>query len=288
VNIRIAKIALSLASLVICASCNSETHDDARGLTAMVSVEGSNTMGKLMQRLAKAYMEKHPNVPVSLTSDDSGSGIAALINKTTDLATASRDLSQEEMKLLSTRREHLRKITIAGDAVVVLVNPANPVSELTLKQLHDIFTGSLKNWRELGGANKAIHIFSREKQSGTYSYFQQHVMDGEAYGASATMFPSTEAITAAIEDDPYSIGYEGLSNASAAASKVKMLRLKVTGNGPAVAPTVASEVLDYPLSRPLIIFVDHRPKQSVRQFLDFCTSDDGQKIVTAEGYARLK
>lgn len=288
VTSRFATITLALASLIICASCTSETHEDARGLTAMVSVEGSNTMAKLMQRLADAYMKQHPNVPVSITSDDTGSGIAALINKTTDLATASRDLSPEEMKLLSSRHEHLRKVTIAGDAVVVLVNPENPVSELSLKQLHDIFTGSLKNWRELGGKSKPIHVFSREKESGTYSYFQQHVMNGETYGGSTTIFPSTDAITAAIEADPYSIGYEGLSNASTATTKVKMVGLKITGTGPAVAPTVASEVQGYPLSRPLIIFVDHHPKQSVRQFLDFCTSDEGQKVVTAEGYARLK
>jgi phosphate transport system substrate-binding protein len=157
-----------------------------------------------------------------------------------------------------------------------------------MKQLHDIFAGAHKSWHDLGGANKAIHVFSREKDSGTFSYFQQHVLNGAPYALSATIFPTTEAITTAIERDPAGIAYEGLSNATIAAGKVKMVRLKITENGTAVAPTVASEIADYPLSRPLILFVDRQPKQSVRQFIEFCMSDDGQKIVSDEGYARLK
>jgi len=233
-------------------------------------------------------MAKHPDTPVSVTSDDSGSGISALINRTTDLATSSRDLTAEETKLIGARGERLRKVTVACDAIVILVNPANPVSEISLEQLQAVFSGQRRNWRELGGPNQPIQVYSREKDSGTYSYFLGHVLKDKPYSASAKVLPSTEAITEAVAKNRWSIAYEGLANASKAGAKLKELKIKTTDSGPGVLPSADSATKDYPLSRPLILFVDKVPKPSVKEFVDFCLSDEGQKLVTAAGYARLK
>jgi phosphate transport system substrate-binding protein len=233
-------------------------------------------------------MKLHPDVPVSVTSDDSGSGITALINRTTDVAAASRSLTAEEEKLILQKGEHLRKITVARDAVVILVNTGNPVDDMTLDQLRDIFSGSKKNWHDFGGPNKKIEVFTREKESGTYNYFQQHVLKGQPYAKSSTELQSSSAVTQAVEKQPWAIGYVGLGYAADAGTKVKIVKVKIQEGAAAVAPTQASAVDAYPLSRPLIIFVDKEPKPSVQQFVDFCLSDDGQKIVTAAGYVGLK
>ena len=205
-----ALIVISLLAVSL-SSCNGSVREDPRGLTALVSVEGSNTMTALMQDWAKAFMATHAGVPVSITSDDSGSGIDALINRTTDLATSSRDLTGPEIKLIAERGEHLKKVTVACDAIVVLVNPENPVSQLTLAQIRSIFTGSKRNWQDFGGPNQQIRLFSREKESGTYTYFLQHALKGEPYGSCAKVLPSTEAITEAVEKERWSIAYEGLA-----------------------------------------------------------------------------
>ena len=245
-------------------------------------------MTSLMQDLAKDFMAKHPDTPVSVTSDDSGSGISALINRTTDLATSSRDLTPEELKLIAARGERLKKITVARDAIVILVNPLNTVSEISLEQLQAVFSGQKRNWRDLGGPNQPIQVYSREKDSGTYSYFLGHVLNGKPYAATAKVLSSTEATTEAVAKNRWSIAYEGLANAFNAGSKVKRLKVKTTESGPGVLPSADSAIKDYPLSRPLIIFVDKAPKPSVREFVDFCLSDEGQKIVTSAGYAGLK
>jgi phosphate transport system substrate-binding protein len=218
-------------------------------LTPLVSVQGSNTMTELLKDWADAFMKLHPDIPVSVTSDDSGSGIKALINQTTDLAAASRDLTSDEDALIAQKREHLRRITVARDAIVVLVNPGNPVD---------------------------------------VDYFQQHVLKGRHYAKAAMQVRSSNAITQAIEKQPWAIGYEGLGYSAEAGDAIKILKLKLEDSSQAVAPTPASTVDAYPLSRPLIIFVDKESKPSVGQFVDFLTSDQGQKIVRSAGYVPIK
>jgi phosphate transport system substrate-binding protein len=277
-----------LVACIICAACDSNIAQDPRGLTTLVSVDGSNTMNELLQTWAKAFMQKHPDIPVSVSSDDSGGGISALINKTTDLAAASRDLTADEEKLASANGRHLKKLTVAGDAIVILVNPSNPVEELSLAQLQDIFTGTKKNWKNFGGPGKPISVYAREKESGTYSYFQKHVLNGKQYSSGAKIVRSSDAITKSVEKDPSAIAYEGLSFATGAGSHIKLLKVRLTDDAPGIAPTAATAVGAYPLSRPLILFVDADAKPSVKKFVDFCRSEEGQKLVTQAGYARLK
>lgn len=245
-------------------------------------------MTELLKAWADAFMKVHPDIPVSVTSDDSGNGIKALIDQTTDMAAASRDLTSEEETLIQKKREHLRRITVARDAIVILVNPGNPVDALTLDQLGDIFAGSKRNWHDFGGPNKPINIYTREKTSGTFDYFQQHILKTRQYAKTALQVRSSNAITQAIHKEPWAIGYEGLGYAAEAGDKIKILKLKLADASEAVAPSAASTVDAYPLSRPLILFVDKGCKPSVTQFVDFIVSDKGQKIVGAAGYVPIK
>lgn len=272
----------------ICASCAGTREQDPRGLTTLVSIEGSNTMASLMQSLSREFMATHPNIPVSLTTDDSGTGIAALINRNTDLAAASRDLNDAELKMLRKNGMNVRKVTVAGDALVIFVNPANAVSEMTIDQIRDVFSGVKKNWSDVGGANKPIRVLGRSKDSGSYAYIREHVLKGAPYAETVQVLPSPEALTAAVEKDVNAIAYEGLANAKLAGDRIKLLKVKITETGPAVMPDTASVLKNYPLSRPLILFSDSSPKKSVQDFIDFCTSETGQKVITGAGYARLK
>jgi phosphate transport system substrate-binding protein len=288
VRVKFRRIATCFIACIVCAACASNDTQDPRGLTTLVSIDGSNTMTELLQTWAKAFMQKHPDIPVSVSSDDSGSGISALINKTTDVAAASRDLTDDEAKLATTKGRHLHKLTVAGDAIVILTNPSNPVGELSLLQLQDIFDGAKTNWKDFGGPSKPISVFSREKESGTHSYFLQHVLKGKPYAPAAKILRSSDAITKSVEKDPWSIAYEGLSFATNAGSHIRVLKVKLTNDGPGIAPTAATAIGAYPLSRPLILFVDEDAKPSVKKFVDFCASEEGQKLVLRAGYARLK
>lgn len=280
-------VIVSLA-LLSCAACKPAAQPDPRGLTAMVSVEGSNTMKGLVNSWGKAFMAANPNVPVSVESGDSGGGIEALIKRTTDVAAASRDLTDDEAKTIGQRGDRLAKATVARDAIVVMVNPHNPVSALSMDQLRQIFTGTKQNWHEFGGPNKNIEVFTREPESGTSSYFQQHALNGQPYAATAKILRSSDALSAEVQNSPWSIAYDGLGYGLSAGAAIKLLKIKLTDTSPAIAPNRATAVGAYPFSRPLIMFFDKDAKPSVRQFVDFCMSKQGQDLVEAQGYARVK
>lgn len=244
-------------------------------------------MTLLVQRWSKQFMKTHPNVPVSVSSGDSRSGIMALIDRTTDLAAASRDLTPEEEKLAAEKGNRLQKVTVARDAIAIIVNNKNPISVLTLSQLKDIFTGAKKNWKEVGGPSHPISVLCREEGSGTYSYFRQHVLHGEPFAESAEIIRSSGELTQAVNKQQWSIAYEGLGYASYNDAHVHIVKLKVGANSEPVEPTPASAVTSYPLSRPLILFYDKDAKQSVREFINFIMGPDGQKIVQEAGNVPL-
>lgn len=276
------------ASMLYLSACQSRQAADPRSLTAMVSVEGSDTMTELVTELAKAFMQENANVPVSVTSGDTGAGISALINKTTDLAAASRDLTPQEEKLAREKHIRLKRVTVARDSIAVVVHPDNPIKELSLKQLKNIYTGSTKSWSELGGPDEAITVFTREPGSGTGRYFKEHVLEKGNYVKSAKVFNSHEAIVKEIDVNPWSIGYVAMGFVTANSGKVKPVELKLTSDSAPVEATRDSTVGFYPLSRPLFMFHDRDSKESVQRFVDFCLSDDGQKAVASAGFVAVK
>ena len=249
----------------------------------MIQVKGSDTMVNLMSNLAEEYMTAHPGATVAVTGGGSGTGIAAMLNGTTDICASSRSLKKEEEDMAASKNIAPTSVTIGLDGLAVMVNPKNPVAELSIEQLRKIYTGEYTNWQDVGGPSKPIVLLSRESNSGTYVYFQEHVLNKADYAKTALLMPSTAAIAKAVGDDEAAIGYGGIAYAEHA--PVKMIQVKTTADAPAVAPSMET-VLNgtYPISRPLFLFTNGAPSGDVKTFIDYCLSDAGQKVVTDTGY----
>ncbi|MFZ5432411.1 MAG: phosphate ABC transporter substrate-binding protein [Calditrichota bacterium] len=248
-----------------------------------LQIKGSDTMVNLMSDLGEAYMVAHPDVSIAVTGGGSGTGIAALINGTTDICASSRAMKDKEIELANSKSINPVNTVIGLDGIAVMVNAANPVSDLTMEQLKKIYTGEYTRWSEVGGPDEPIIVLSRESNSGTYVYFQEHVLEKADYTAKARLMPSTAAVVSSVTEDKWTIGYGGIAYAEKSA--VKMIHVKATPESPAVAPSNET-VLDgsYPISRPLFIYTNGEPSGTIKDFLDFCLTEAGQAIVLDTGY----
>jgi phosphate transport system substrate-binding protein len=278
-------LCVCLVSLASCSSRDSEIKDP-RHLTTMISVEGSDTMMSLLKAWAESFKQNHPNTPISMTTADSGGGIAALINGTTDMALSSRELTEGEIAAAKVKGAHLVKATVALDAIAVIVNPANSVSSLSLNQLKNIYTGKFTDWQQVGGKKQPIAAYSRESNSGTYEYFHEHVMGGTEDSSVVRRMPSIERLLEVVAKEPGAVAYVGLGHALAQNKLVKIEDIRLIDAGPAVQPSQTTITNNYPLSRPLLIFTDENAKPSVKEFVDFCASSTGQNLVHQTGYVK--
>ncbi len=250
-----------------------------------VTVKGSDTMVILAQRWAEDYMKKNPSRKVQVTGGGSGTGIAALINGTTDVADASRPMKDDEKAKVQGRFNAFPVETaVAQDGVAIYVNEANPVGQLTVDQLKRIFLGDVTSWKGVGGPDAPIVLYSRENSSGTYVFFKENVLGNEDYAATAQTLPGTAAVVNAIAKERNGIGYGG----AAYAKGVK--EVKVVGkDGQAYAPSAQNvKSGTYPLARPLFMYTRGTPQGEVKEFIDFCLSPSGQAIVTKVGYFPIR
>jgi phosphate transport system substrate-binding protein len=253
---------------------------------AAITVKGSDTMVLLGQRWAEEYMAKHPSTALQVTGGGSGTGISALINGTTDICQASREMKAEEKRSLKEKyKSDAVEIPVARDGLSVYVNASNPVKQLTMDQLRLIFTGKLPNWKELGGKDAKIVVYSRENSSGTYVFFKEHVLKNADYTARAQSMPGTAAVVNAVAKDKNAIGYGG----AAYAKGIFVVPVKKDESSPAVTPDLA-HVQDgsYPLSRPLFFYLREKPAADVKAFIDWVLSTEGQDVVTRVGYFPVK
>ncbi len=252
-----------------------------------ITIKGSDTMVHLMSSLAEAYMKKMQGEQISVTGGGSGTGIAAIINGTTDICASSRDMQQKEKDEAKGKGVNIVEKIIAYDGLAVIVNPENPIKELTMDQIKKVFTGAYKNWKELGGPDQPITALSRESNSGTYVFFQEHVLNKENFAPSVKLMPASSSIAQSIGQDKWSIGYLGLGYTKE--GNVKVLNVKKDENSPAVTPN-HNTVLDktYSIARPLFLIFNGEPAGIQATFLDFAISADGQKIVEETGYVTLK
>ena len=276
---------LLLLPVLIFVSCSKK--DKTETSKKSITIKGSDTMVHLVSSLAEAYMKKYKGEQISVTGGGSGTGIAALINGTTDICASSRDMQQKEKDEASSKGINVVEKVIAYDGLVVIVHPDNPVKELTMAQIKDIFTGKVKNWKELGGPDQKITALSRESNSGTYVFFQEHVLNKENFDPSVKLMPASSAIAQSISQDKWSVGYLGLGYTKEA--KVKIINVKKDENSPAVTPN-HNTVLDksYSIARPLFLIFNGEPQGFLLKFLEFTLSDEGQKIVEETGYITLK
>lgn len=244
-----------------------------------ITVKGSDTMVILAQKWAEKFMAGHPNASIQVTGGGSGTGISALINGTTDICNSSRPMKQSEIKKLKERFGTLGvEIPCAKDGITIYLNPSNKVSNLTMDQLKQIYTGKISNWKQLGGKDSKIVLYSRENNSGTYVYFKDNVLGGQDYAPACQNLPGTAAVVNAVSKDVNGIGYGGHGYSKG----VKMCNvngveptLQTIGNG------------KYPISRALYMYLRNKPTGSVKQFIDWILSKEGQKVVSDAGYFPL-
>ena len=266
------RIALALAAAVILAPALAQ---------AAVTVKGSDTMVILSQRWAENYMKKNAGKKVQVTGGGSGVGIAALINGTTDIANSSRGIKGDESAKVRDRFNVLPVETaVAKDGVALYVNEANGVSQLTVDQLKGIYQGDVTNWKEVGGADAPIVLYSRENSSGTYVFFKEEVLKGEDFAAAAQTLPGTAAVVNAVSREKNGIGYGGAAYAKGV-KEVKVLGKDGQGYLPNAENVKSGK---YPLSRPLFVYTRGKPSGEAQAFIDYCLSAEGQAVVTQVGY----
>jgi len=261
-------------------------------LTGVIQMKGSDTMVNASQKLAENFMESHPYVFIAVTGGGSGVGIASLINKTCDIACASRRIKLKEIKLAEKQDVYPQEFVVAFDGVAVVVNPANPIDKLTLKQIHDIFTGRIKNWKELGWKDKKIVVLSREVSSGTHMYFKKHVVrmgdknSREEFDSGALLLSSSQAIVEEVSSNDACIGYFGMGYI--VPGKTKALAIAMQEGRESFLPTEKNVVAgNYPLSRPLYMYTNGEPQGVVREFINFVLSSKGQEIFKETGFIPL-
>jgi len=253
----------------------------ARGGT--LSLKGSDTMVILAQRFAEGYMHAHEGTTIQVSGGGSGTGIAALLDGTTDIADSSRPISARETADLQTRQHAAPHETrVAIDALAVYVNQASTVQSLTMEQLSQIFTGSVTNWSAVGGPDAPIVLYSRENNSGTYAYFKEHVLHDADFAAQAQTLPGTAAVINAVSHDPNGIGYGGIGYAEG----VRVL--PIANGGEPIAPTM-EHALDgsYPISRYLFMYTAGEPSGLSAEFLAWVVTPAGQALVQEAGYYPL-
>ncbi len=251
-----------------------------------ITVKGSDTMVILAQKWAETYMGSHKDVSIQVTGGGTGTGVAALQNNTTDLCNASRPLkSAEVLECVKAFKAKPTEHKVALDGLAVYVSDANPLKELTMAQVGDIFTGKITNWKDVGGKDAPITLYSRENSSGTYEFFKEHVLAKKDFAASAQTMPGTAAVLQAVAKDASGIGYGGAAYGAGA----KHLLIKKDDASPGVEPnekTVQSG--DYPISRALFIYVNPKIETgALADYLKWIVSEEGQKVVKDVGYFPL-
>jgi len=254
--------------------------------SSVITVKGSDTMVILAQRWAEKYMESHSDVTVQVTGGGSGVGIAALINGSTDIANASRPMKPSEREKLKQRFNSLGvEIKTAKDGLSIYFHKSNPVTELTLAQVKDIYIGKLTNWKQVGGLDAKIIVYGRENSSGTYVYFKDNVLSGADYTSSMQSMPGTAAVVNAVAKDKNAIGFGG----AAYAVGIKDAAIKKDANSKAFLPTKENIINgDYPITRFLYMYTRSKPTGAIKEYIDWILSSEGQEIVTKVGYFPVK
>lgn len=278
-----------ILSLLLLTACSSNTTDASSNTTASyIENKGSDTIVNLALAWAEKYQGEHPDIRISVTGGGSGTGIAALVNGTVDIANASRQIKQEEIDQAKSNGIDPVEHIIARDAIAVIVNPENPVTQLTLKQISDIYSGKMVNWQEVGGEDRPIVRLSRETNSGTHVYFLETVLrlsskeDKTLFSMDTLLLPSSEGIIAEVRQNPNAIGYDGLGYVP---DDLKMIAIAKEEGGAYVLPSIPT-VNDktYPIARDLYMYTNGQPQGLLKEYLDWILSPEAQQIVAELGF----
>jgi len=278
-----------LFTFFLLTSCGSSNNSSASDSPAKyIENKGSDTIVNLALAWAEKYQGDHPDVRISVTGGGSGTGIAALVNGTVDLANASRKIKDEEVAEAQSNGVEPVEHIIARDAIAVIVNPNNPVSQLTLKQISDIYSGKYTNWTEVGGEDRPIVRLSRETNSGTHVYFLETVLrlgnsdDKTLFAMETLLLPSSEGIISEVRDNPNAIGYDGLGYVP---DDLKTIAVAKQAGSSYVLPSIETvNDKSYSIARDLYMYTNGEPTGVVRAYLDWILSDEAQMIVARLGF----
>jgi phosphate transport system substrate-binding protein len=250
-----------------------------------ITLKGSDTMVILGQKWAEVFMQKNQGMTVQVTGGGSGTGIAALINGTTDIAESSRPMKDKEKDDTKAKRgKEVVELPVAVDGLAVYVHESNPITELSVQQLKAIYQGQIKNWKEVGGKDGRVILYSRENNSGTYAYFKEHVLENGDFFPTAQTLPGTAAVINAVSKDPRGIGYGGIAYGKG----IKHLRVKKDAGSPAIDPTMENVLSgQYPISRFLYWYFAGMPTGDTLKLAQWVVSAEGQKVVENVGYYPL-
>ena len=248
-------------------------------------IKGSDTCLPLSQKEAEVFMKSNSGSSVTVTGGGSGVGIAALIEGTTDIAQSSRAIKFDEKGKMQEGGKTTKEVTIAYDALAIIVHPQNSVTNLTREQLEGIFTGKIKNWKEVGGDDLAIIPYARETSSGTYDFIKEFVLRNKNYMNGIMSMPATGAIIQSVSQTKGAIGYVGLAYLDA---NVKAIHVSYDKGKTYIAPSVANAKNNtYPIVRPLFYYYATKSEAVVKPFIDFVLSAEGQKIVADIGFITI-
>ncbi len=295
ISARVAPITLLILVLLASAACSRPAQPGSAEANAdsgrIIQNKGSDTIVNLALAWAEAYREVQPNVSIAVTGGGSGTGIAALINGTVDIANASRAMKESEIEQARANGIEPVEHEVAIDALAVIVNADNPVNQLTIDQLADIFTGRITNWKEVGGDDLSIVLVSRETNSGTHVYFLEEVVrkgekdNSDIFAPQTLLMPSSVGITSEVQRNPRAIGYDGLGYIT---EHEKMLAIAKDSQAPYVMPSVASgSDGSYPIARGLYMYTAGQPTGVIADYIAWIKGPAGQQIVADLGFVPL-
>ena len=250
--------------------------------TAAQRIKGSDTVLPVSQETAEIFMNTHPEQRVTVTGGGTGVGISALMDHTTDIAMASRPIKFSEKMKLKAAGQEVKEVIIAYDALAIIVHPDNPVSRLTRQQLEGIFRGKIVNWKQVGGPDMKIIVYSRETSSGTYEFFKESVLKNKNYMSGSLSMPATGAVIQSVSQTKGAIGYVGLAYLS---DRVKPIAVSYDEGKHYVLPTMENGTKrQYPVVRPLYYYYNVSDKAKVSPFIEYVLSPAGQNIIKKGGY----
>ncbi len=283
------------AIFILLSSCNKAspqtTQSNPEVKVSTIVNKGSDTLVNLALAWAEKYQSLYPNIEISVTGGGSGTGIAALINNTVDIANASREIKLEEIQQAKKNGVEPVEHVVARDAIAIIVNPQNPIDHLTLQQLSDIYSGKINNWSEIGGENRIIVRLSRETNSGTHVFFLENVIrlgdpnNKTLFSTDTLLLPSSEGITAETRDNPNVIGYDGLGYVT---PDVKLIAISKNPSGPFILPSADSvNNGQYPIARDLYMYTNGKPAGAIADYINWILSPEAQAIVTQLGFVPI-
>ncbi len=285
-------LVLSIVVLTSCSPSTTQSSSPAK-VSAYIQNKGSDTLVNLALAWAERYQSEHPEISISVTGGGSGTGIAALINGTVDIANASRAMKSEETQQAEANGVKPVEFVVARDAIAVIVNPENPIRQLTLQQISDIYSGKINNWSELGGDNRPIVRLSRETNSGTHVYFLETVLrlgdknNTTLFSPDTLLLPSSEGIINEVRQNPNAIGYDGLGYVPPDLMN-SVIAVARDANGPYVIPSITTvNNNSYPVARDLYMYTNGEPTGAIKDYIDWILSPEAQAIVADLGFVPI-